>query len=79
MFVLQEGRTALIWASINGHTEAVKALIEKGADVDAKDKVRRRYCVGTGVGTNDQRLEEKIFRNIEIQGTKFEGTFVDSQ
>jgi hypothetical protein len=28
-------------AAENGHTEAVKALIENGADVNAKDKVRR--------------------------------------
>jgi hypothetical protein len=47
MFVSQEGRTALMWAAMNGHTEAVKALIENGADVKVKDKVRLRYCVGT--------------------------------
>jgi ankyrin repeat protein len=42
MFVSQEGRTALIWAAMNGHTEVVKALIEKSTDVDAKEKVRSR-------------------------------------
>jgi hypothetical protein len=40
----------MIWAAMNGHTEVVKALIEKGADVDAKEKVGRRCCVSTGVG-----------------------------
>jgi ankyrin repeat protein len=56
MFVSQEGRTALIWAAMNGHTEVVKALIEEDADVEAKEKVRRRCCVSTGVGGNDRRM-----------------------
>jgi ankyrin repeat protein len=45
-----------MWAVINGRTEAVEALIEKGADVDAKEKVRSRYCVLTGEGANNQRM-----------------------
>jgi hypothetical protein len=35
---------------MNGKTEVVEALIEHGADVKAKEKVRRRHCVSTGVG-----------------------------
>ena len=53
MFVSQEGRTALIWAAMNGHTEAVKALIEKGADVNATEKVRHRHSVSTGEGMTE--------------------------
>jgi ankyrin repeat protein len=45
-----------MWAAMNGHTEVVKALIEQGANVDAKEKVRRRCCICTGVGANDQRM-----------------------
>jgi ankyrin repeat protein len=53
MFVLQKGRTALIWAAVNGHTEVVKALIEKGADMNAKEGVRHTYSVSRGEGVND--------------------------
>ncbi|GFR66532.1 ankyrin repeat and death domain-containing protein 1A [Elysia marginata] len=32
-------RTALHWAAANGNLEAVEALVEGGADLEAKDKV----------------------------------------
>jgi ankyrin repeat protein len=32
------GRTALIWAAMNGHTAVVEALIEKGAGMNATEK-----------------------------------------
>ena len=36
---LQDHQTPLYWAASGGHTDTVKILIEKGADVNAKDKV----------------------------------------
>ena len=36
---LQYHRTPLYWAAMCDHTDVVKVLIEKGADVNAKDKV----------------------------------------
>jgi hypothetical protein len=45
-----------MWAAMNGHTKVVKALIKNGADVKAKEKVRRRFSVNTRVGANDQRM-----------------------
>jgi ankyrin repeat protein len=56
MFVSQEDRTALIGAAMNGHEGVVKFLIADGADAKAKEKVRRRCCVITGAGANDQRM-----------------------
>ena len=38
--LLQNGWTALIWASYNRRLEVVKALLAAGADRDAKDNVR---------------------------------------
>ena len=35
--LIEQGNTALQLASFKGHTETVKLLIEKGADVDIKD------------------------------------------
>jgi hypothetical protein len=45
-----------MWAAMKGHTEVVKLLIKFGADVKAKEKVRRRYRVITWVGANDQLM-----------------------
>ena len=36
---LQDHQTPLHRATMRGHTDIVKILIEKGADVNAKDKV----------------------------------------
>ena len=36
----QDGWTALIQASVNGHTDCARLLIEAGADKEAKDNVR---------------------------------------
>src|SRR5271154_16362 len=32
------GKTPMSWAANNGHSKVVKLLLEKGAEVDAKDK-----------------------------------------
>ena len=40
---LQDHQTPLDQAASGGHTDIVKILIEKGADVNAKDKVS--YCM----------------------------------
>ena len=44
-FSPQDGRTALMRASIKGHTDVVQPLLSIGAQVDLKDKVRQHQLV----------------------------------
>ncbi len=37
------GKTPLIHSAINGHLEAVKTLVEYGANVNAKDDKKGQY------------------------------------
>ena len=39
LLVLQDNRTALMFAAGNGSVEVVKILLDKGADVNIQDKV----------------------------------------
>ncbi len=39
LFITQGGETALMWASMNGHLEVAKLLIESGADVNIQNGV----------------------------------------
>jgi hypothetical protein len=51
MCVLQNGYTPLHLASINKHMKVVQNLIDRGADVYAKDSTRKTaldLCVGAG-------------------------------
>ena len=37
----QSGMTALMWAANNGRTEIVTLLLERGADIEAKNRMRK--------------------------------------
>ena len=39
MYCVKGGWTALIYASIRGHADIVKLLLEHGADIEAQDNV----------------------------------------
>jgi ankyrin repeat protein len=36
----QDGYTSLIWAAWGGHVEVASLLLQRGADIEAKDNVR---------------------------------------
>ena len=40
--VLDEGKTALMYAAEEGNTDVVKLLLDKGADINAKDEENRK-------------------------------------
>lgn len=40
LFFAQDGWTALMWASLRGHTDVVQKLLSNGAQVDHQDEVR---------------------------------------
>ena len=43
--MLQDGKTALIWAAWALHDEAVRFLLESGADIDTMYKVDKAFYV----------------------------------
>ena len=43
--LLQNGFTALIWASWNGHLNVVRTLLDSGGDINAKDNVSNQMMM----------------------------------
>ena len=38
-FLIQSGKTSLMWASLGGHVECIKMLLEGGAQANQQNKV----------------------------------------
>ena len=51
--------TALLWAAKNGQIEAVKLLLDKGANIEAKDKSDRTALV-LAVSNGRTEVEELL-------------------
>ncbi len=43
-FDSQRGKSALIYAAMNGHADSMRMLIDVGADKEVKDEVRVGLC-----------------------------------
>ena len=63
----QDGRTALMRASSWGHTKVVVQLLDKGADVNAQDKV----C-GEAYGARTGSREGALVEDTEDSGVGWE-------
>ena len=37
--ITQDGRSALYWAALKGHTEVIQLLVKAGANLDLQDEV----------------------------------------
>jgi ankyrin repeat protein len=48
-YALKDGKTALMWAAMNGHANIVRLLLDNGAVVSLRDKV----CFPTVYKDND--------------------------
>ena len=65
----QQGRTALLWASKNGHVDIVRMLLDRGASVDATDCVSQPACLAAppstlhgAAGPRPQRMGRGVAR-----------------
>ena len=43
--LLQGGNTSLIFAASGGHVEVASLLLQRGADIEAKNEVRRKHTL----------------------------------
>jgi ankyrin repeat protein len=53
----KEGHTDLMCAALEGRTEAVKALLQKGADVNAKDDMGRTALMFAAINAHDETVK----------------------
>ena len=61
---IQLDRTALHWAAANGNIDIIEKLIEKGADLEAKDKVRNNTNVPQRYKCCQSKTKNKCSPNI---------------
>ena len=59
--VPQYGRTALMWASDNGHTDVVQLLLSSGAQVNLQDNVRHNINYSRTLVKGHSRVKNTMF------------------
>lgn len=67
------GRTALIWASSEGHERVVKILLNMGADINAEDHRYRTALKGASMNGH-----EKVVKLLLIEGADVNGQYDNS-
>ena len=65
----EEGRSALMLASFDGHTETVRLLCENGADPNLRDLNRRTALMYAATGPNTPAIEILLAHGAEVNIT----------
>ncbi len=68
-----EGRTALIWAAINGHASAVKALLNTGADVNAIDNIGMTSLMEAASGGKSDVIRILLEKDANVNSSARDG------
>src|SRR5918999_3203176 len=69
----EEGHTALMCAALEGHTETVKALLRKGADVNAKDATGRTALMFAVVNLHDETVKVLLEHGADVNARADDG------
>ena len=68
-----EGHTDLMYAALEGHTERVKALLRKGADVNARDGEGRTALMFAVVNLHYEAMEALLEHGADVNARAHDG------
>lgn len=68
-FAGPDGRTALMLASFNGHTEVAELLLNAGAPIDSVDKIKRTALMYASSGPNAVTVAMLVKRGANVNLT----------
>ena len=73
-----KGGTALMWAAQGGHKAVVQLLLEKGANVEAKNKYRETALHGAARGGHEAVVRLLLEKGADVEAkSKYGGTALD--
>ncbi|ERF68823.1 hypothetical protein EPUS_06267 [Endocarpon pusillum Z07020] len=62
----QEGRTAILWASVGGHEKVVQMLLDKNADVNAQGGHYGNALQAASVGGHEKIVQIMLDKNADV-------------
>ena len=69
----EEGHTDLMCAALEGRTEIVKALLRKGADVNAKDGTGRTALMFAAINMHDETVKVLLEHGADVNARADDG------